>query len=440
MKMIGMLATAALLCRTEMACAASFDCSKASTQVERLICADPTLSDLDDRLAQAYRAAAGRPGADAVRAGQRRWLKEVRNRCQDISCLMEAYNARIRDVSGAPRGPAPGAVCVPPAGPKVPQSADQCDFPIPEECTATAYLRSYEGASTECVRRLIQVELDSRLAEAAKAGAEQLKREARVQTDFVGAAKAECARYYACDGTASLLNGDGCTRSYVTYRAHQVHEINNGLLDLRQPPAKTPAPPWTGETKRFAQGLCEMPAPVWKDKARPDDCARRVLLDMEAGHLAPDPELICEAAPTAPSDAPSAQSDKAKTLEGIVARQATRIAGLGFPPTFLKGTIYLQQDLFNRPQPFLRFDQWLSLVLENREITKVTTISLGKSKGVLIKVPGAESYGFLFKFDEGDIYPTHYVKGDQTLAPESTQDAVALGIAVAKAAVDALPK
>ena len=445
MRMVWTLAVAALLWQAGLARGASFDCSRASTHVERLICSDPTLSGLDDQLARAYRAAAGTPDADAVRAGQRRWLKEVRNKCGDIPCLTEAYDARIKDISGAPAGRTSQELqCAPPTGPKVPQSVDQCDFPIPDECTATVYLRNYEGASTACVRRLIQVELDKRLPERTKVSAEQVKREARAQTEFLNASKAECARYYACDGTASLLNGDGCTRSYVTYRAHQVRAINQGLLELRQLPGKNPAPPWTGEAKRFAQALCEMPASVWKDRALPEDCARRVLLDMEAEHIEPDADSICEVPPRdrseAASDAPPTPSDKSKTLERIMGRQATRVAGLGFSPAFLNGTIYLQQDLFNRPQPFLRFDQWLSLVLENQRITKVTAISFGRSRGVLLKVPGVESHGFLFKFDEGDIFPTHFVKGDQTLAVESTQDAVALGIAIAKAAADAVPK
>jgi uncharacterized protein len=39
------------------ALAASFDCAKASTRVERLICADKDVSALDDRLASTYRLA-----------------------------------------------------------------------------------------------------------------------------------------------------------------------------------------------------------------------------------------------------------------------------------------------------------------------------------------------------------------------------------------------
>jgi len=33
---------------------ASFDCAKAKTKVDKLVCGDPTLSDLDDKLSALY--------------------------------------------------------------------------------------------------------------------------------------------------------------------------------------------------------------------------------------------------------------------------------------------------------------------------------------------------------------------------------------------------
>ncbi|HEX5184102.1 MAG TPA: lysozyme inhibitor LprI family protein [Allosphingosinicella sp.] len=57
--------------------AASFDCGKASTLVERQICADPKLSAADVRLAGLYqRALAVTPRQADVRLEQRRWLTE----------------------------------------------------------------------------------------------------------------------------------------------------------------------------------------------------------------------------------------------------------------------------------------------------------------------------------------------------------------------------
>lgn len=84
--------------------AASFDCTKAASQVEKLICAEDELSRLDDELAAAYRAASGAPGAaDQVRRDQRQWLA-VRNACRDRACIKSAYDRRLADLRAA-RGP-----------------------------------------------------------------------------------------------------------------------------------------------------------------------------------------------------------------------------------------------------------------------------------------------------------------------------------------------
>jgi uncharacterized protein len=91
--------------------AASFDCSKAASAFEKAICADPDLSASDDTLAVAYATATGglsQKAADAMRAGQRAWLKSLDVTCADAmlpgdnpaaeeraTCLKTAYTARI---------------------------------------------------------------------------------------------------------------------------------------------------------------------------------------------------------------------------------------------------------------------------------------------------------------------------------------------------------
>lgn len=280
----------AVLCQTTtVARAASFDCAQASTHVERMICSDPTLSDLDKRVALAYRAAASGRDAATTRAGQRRWLSEVRDKCADVPCLTEAYSARLGALEARQRRTSRASRCEPPVGPKSPGSVGECSFPVPDQCTDTPSLRKYEWAATLCLRRLIDAELEKRKAEATKAGPEQVEKESRVQTEFQNLAKTVCDRYYACDGTMSLLIGNGCYQLYSTYRARQVQAINRGLLELRQPPDREAAPTWASEAMQFAKGLCEMPSSSWKAKAAPDDCLKRVLLDMEAEHLAPGP-------------------------------------------------------------------------------------------------------------------------------------------------------
>lgn len=72
----------------------SFDCSKASTRVENLICDKPRLAELDSELAEAYRTALrDAPWASAnrrIRAEQKEWIAR-RNRCENARCIRKRY-------------------------------------------------------------------------------------------------------------------------------------------------------------------------------------------------------------------------------------------------------------------------------------------------------------------------------------------------------------
>jgi uncharacterized protein YecT (DUF1311 family) len=66
--------------------AASFDCKRASTIVEKEICGLPAFQDLDRDIAATYTqalAALSPADADALRADQRAWLKD-RDACGDL--------------------------------------------------------------------------------------------------------------------------------------------------------------------------------------------------------------------------------------------------------------------------------------------------------------------------------------------------------------------
>ena len=77
--------------------AASFDCAKAVTQVEKMICRDAGLSKLDEDLARAYKNALVSATIDKTRVKNEQiiWLKYTRNGCSTIACLAEAYKARL---------------------------------------------------------------------------------------------------------------------------------------------------------------------------------------------------------------------------------------------------------------------------------------------------------------------------------------------------------
>lgn len=83
---------AAMLAPAGSAWAASFDCTKAATQVEKAICANSMLSALDTRMANAYGLARWR--MPEVKQEQRNWLAQ-RNTCTSDDCLAAAYRGRI---------------------------------------------------------------------------------------------------------------------------------------------------------------------------------------------------------------------------------------------------------------------------------------------------------------------------------------------------------
>ena len=106
--MTARLFAALVLClATTPAAAASFDCGKAATPVEKAVCGDPALSALDERLAQAYRGQRARltpPGADRLKADQQGWLRWLRAACPPAGgipfaqCLADGYQARLHDL------------------------------------------------------------------------------------------------------------------------------------------------------------------------------------------------------------------------------------------------------------------------------------------------------------------------------------------------------
>ena len=86
------------------ATAASFDCAKAKSPVEKAICSDAELSKLDEELARAYKAAVqDYPVVDYVRTRQREWLKDNSN-CEKgklVGCLKERYHPQIKQLLDA---------------------------------------------------------------------------------------------------------------------------------------------------------------------------------------------------------------------------------------------------------------------------------------------------------------------------------------------------
>ncbi len=89
-----------LCCLAPYSHGASFDCYRASAEIEKAICDDANLSKLDDELANVYkRAAQDKSIRNTLLAQQRAWLKVVRNRQVDTYDLEEIYQDRIKQLT-----------------------------------------------------------------------------------------------------------------------------------------------------------------------------------------------------------------------------------------------------------------------------------------------------------------------------------------------------
>ncbi|AWA40927.1 hypothetical protein DBV33_20850 [Pseudomonas fluorescens] len=81
----------------QQAVASGMDCTKAASAVEKAICADKPLYELDAQMGAAYRKLMKAAPAQAeVKNAQRQWLKE-RDRCvEEVSCLNQRYQHRLQ--------------------------------------------------------------------------------------------------------------------------------------------------------------------------------------------------------------------------------------------------------------------------------------------------------------------------------------------------------
>ncbi|MGL1932213.1 MAG: lysozyme inhibitor LprI family protein [Desulfotalea sp.] len=93
------LICAVLLSGVTTCFAASFDCTKAGTRIEKLICSDAEISMLDTELGKAYKQARKETSdLNQLKVEQRKWISKVRNKCPDSICLVETYKKRIPEL------------------------------------------------------------------------------------------------------------------------------------------------------------------------------------------------------------------------------------------------------------------------------------------------------------------------------------------------------
>jgi uncharacterized protein len=84
--------------------AASFDCDKAATTVEKLICSDSSLSKFDDGLSTLYKyVLLDKSQSRTIKQDEKQWVKE-RNACTDVSCIRGKYLTRLMQLNLVAKG------------------------------------------------------------------------------------------------------------------------------------------------------------------------------------------------------------------------------------------------------------------------------------------------------------------------------------------------
>ena len=106
-----LLAATLLAALAPLASAASFDCAKARSPMEKLICSDAQLSTLDEQLNTAFKEAIARSKArPQLVQWQREWLKSYEvTQCKDARCLAKEFTDRVALLQSVAPATAPSA-------------------------------------------------------------------------------------------------------------------------------------------------------------------------------------------------------------------------------------------------------------------------------------------------------------------------------------------
>ena len=84
----------------QMTFSPSFDCAKASTGAERMICSNNELAQADVQLAQVYKTALSKsPDKAVLKKEQGAWIRNQRDACSDASAMLQVYQDRISQLS-----------------------------------------------------------------------------------------------------------------------------------------------------------------------------------------------------------------------------------------------------------------------------------------------------------------------------------------------------
>jgi len=80
-------------------CAAITDCSKPKTKIDWMLCSSDRAAMEEQRMARAFRNAANRmEDRRKLLDEQKNWTETVRDACNDVACLIKAFQERIEEL------------------------------------------------------------------------------------------------------------------------------------------------------------------------------------------------------------------------------------------------------------------------------------------------------------------------------------------------------
>lgn len=124
------------------------------------------------------------------------------------------------------------------------------------------------------------------------------------------------------------------------------------------------------------------------------------------------------------------KGENKSTIDEIIKNNSQKISSLGFSNKFLKSKIYLRLDMTSPAKGVMTFESFIALLYANPRITKIDRISYGKFEGIRTKMAGFPSGGILFNLDDGDIFPSHMVSGDDAIRITTTEEMLQVSLAI----------
>jgi uncharacterized protein len=93
------LATVAIVLAVPVPADAALDCSRARSNAEKMLCSNGRLALAEERMAYAFREAIRRRAdPSALMQSQRRWTTEIRDACNEVECMLKAFEDRTAEL------------------------------------------------------------------------------------------------------------------------------------------------------------------------------------------------------------------------------------------------------------------------------------------------------------------------------------------------------